>query len=87
VFEGVEGCASCSERGMAAGGARNVVVTREPGGTELGLCLRKLLLASVGKPIQSGAEVLLYAADRAQHVEEVLNQRLAQGNYFVRSLH
>lgn len=83
VFEGVEGCGKTTQLQRTwewlQGGARNVVVTREPGGTELGLCLRKLLLTSVGKPIQSGAEVLLYAADRAQHVEEVLNPRLAQG--------
>ena len=83
VFEGVEGCGKTTQLQRTwewlQGGARNVVVTNEPGGTELGLCLRKLLLTSVGKPIQDGAELLLYAADRAQHVEEVLNPQLAQG--------
>ena len=84
VFEGVEGCGKTTQLQRTwewlQGGARNVVVTREPGGTELGLCLRKLLLTkSEGKPIQDGAELLLYAADRAQHVEEVLNPMLAQG--------
>ena len=83
VFEGVEGCGKTTQLQRTwewlQGGARNVVVTNEPGGTELGLCLRKLLLTSLGKPIQDGAELLLYAADRAQHVEEVLNPQLAQG--------
>lgn len=83
VFEGVEGCGKTTQLQRTwewlQGGARNVVVTNEPGGTELGLCLRKLLLTSVGKPIQDGAELLLYAADRAQHVEEVLNPQLALG--------
>ena len=83
VFEGVEGGGKTTQLQQTwewlQGGGRNVVVTREPGGTELGLCLRKLLLTSVGKPIQYRAELLLYAADRAQHVEEVLNPQLAQG--------
>lgn len=83
VFEGVEGCGKTTQLQRTwewlQAGARNVVVTNEPGGTELGLCLRKLLLTSVGKPIQDGAELLLYAADRAQHVEEVLNPQLALG--------
>ena len=51
----------------------SVIVTREPGGTELGLGVRKLLLGETERqPIQDKAELLLYAADRAQHVEEVL---------------
>ncbi len=57
----------------------SVIVTNEPGGTELGLGLRKLLLAKAEKkPIQDKAELLLYAADRAQHVEEVLKPQLAR---------
>lgn len=57
-----------------------VLVTREPGGTELGLKLRQLLLTEASeKPIQYQSELLLYAADRAQHVEEVLKPNLAKG--------
>ena len=57
----------------------SVIVTNEPGGTELGLGLRKLLLGEAEKkPIQDKAELLLYAADRAQHVEEVLKPQLAR---------
>lgn len=53
-------------------------VTREPGGTQLGKALRQLLLCEKGA-IQDSAELLLYAADRAQHVEEVLKPQLASG--------
>jgi dTMP kinase len=56
-----------------------VVVTREPGGTALGLGLRKLLLEGHASLIQDRAELLMYAADRAQHVEELLKPQLALG--------
>ncbi len=59
-----------------------VKLTREPGGTELGQQIRHLLL-SERLPTQAGiadkAELLLYAADRAQHVEETLVPWLKQG--------
>lgn len=59
---------------------RNVTITREPGGTQLGTKLRSLLLEYNGEaPILSTAELLLYAADRAQHVEEMLKVALASG--------
>jgi dTMP kinase len=81
VFEGVEGSGKttqlqrCSDWLLAEG--KNVVLTREPGGTTIGVGLRKLLLE--GSPIQDRAELLLYAADRAQHVEEFLKPQLAMG--------
>lgn len=59
-----------------------LVLTREPGGTGLGQHLRQLLLHSNLGPaeeIQARAELLLYAADRAQHVETCLKPALAQG--------
>ena len=57
-----------------------ILVTREPGGTELGLELRRLLLGYQGQEaIQNRAELLLYAADRAQHVDGYLRPQLAQG--------
>jgi dTMP kinase len=59
-----------------------LIVTREPGGTELGTSLRKLLLSPEffkTEPIQDRSELLLYAADRAQHVETLLKPHLMQG--------
>lgn len=58
-----------------------VIVTREPGGTKLGKALRGLLLdADVsGESIQERAELLLYAADRAQHIEALIKPHLSRG--------
>jgi dTMP kinase len=56
--------------------------TREPGGTAMGKKIRELLLRSpdpLETPLVSTAELLLYAADRAQHVEEELRPWLAEG--------
>jgi dTMP kinase len=94
VFEGVEGSGKstqlqhCSEwlqkidinSSLAILGHKiPIVVTREPGGTPLGQSLRKLLLQGDSCSIQDRAELLLYAADRAQHVEEFLKPQLDQG--------
>lgn len=85
VFEGVEGSGKTTQlraledwlhTGMKQ--EKPVVVTREPGGTSLGKGLRQLLLEGEA-PIQDRAELLLYAADRAQHVEELLKPELARG--------
>jgi len=53
------------------------ITTREPGGSQLGKKLRALLLSSKTKSLSPRAEVLLYMADRAQHVEEKLLKALA----------
>jgi len=81
VFEGVEGGGKTTQLQQTQAWLQSrlpqVVVTREPGGTALGAALRQLLLAA--ENIQDGAELLLYAADRAQHVEEVLKPQLTAG--------
>lgn len=57
-----------------------IMVTREPGGTQLGLGLRQLLLNQQSEEgIADRAELLMYAADRAQHVESCLRPALANG--------
>lgn len=59
---------------------RELIVTREPGGTVLGQSIRRLLLETSGQEIlQDKTELLLYAADRAQHVEGFLRPHLQQG--------
>ncbi len=87
VFEGVEGCGKTTQiqRSLqwleSTLPSQSVVVTRQPGGTALGLSIRQLLLNySEEKPIQNCAELLLFAADRAQHVEEVLKPHLDNGS-------
>ncbi|GAB4382581.1 MAG: dTMP kinase [Elainellaceae cyanobacterium] len=95
VFEGVEGCgkttqiarlrkwlhSSYASAHLERGEALQVVVTREPGGTVLGQDIRQLLLhSSAGQePMQDRTELLLYAADRAQHVETFLKPQLQKG--------
>ena len=85
VFEGVEGCGKTTQIQQSylwlqsTIPDKKIVVTREPGDTELGLGLRQLLLSLKNqKPIYPTAELLLYAADRAQHVQEVLQPQLAR---------
>ena len=88
VFEGVEGCGKTSQIQLCCQWLQSlgvsVVVTREPGGTELGLDLRRLLLEkSENKPVAEVTELLLYAADRAQHVAQELKPNLGLGKYIL----
>ena len=91
VLEGIDGCGKSTQiealrawlpvSGLMADGAR-LVVTREPGGTALGQALRALLLRPPeGAAPCSLSELMLYAADRAQHVEECLRPALAAGDW------
>ncbi len=85
VLEGVEGSGKTTQlqrlqQWLSPQWPKEVVITREPGGTQLGGELRQILLAHRdGEPIQARAELLLYAADRAQHVEGWIKPQLAAG--------
>lgn len=83
VFEGGEGCGKSTQAGLLAE-SRGAVLTRQPGGTPLGRQVRTLLLGSEtgpddAAPLDDRAEALLMAADRAQHVTEVIEPALAAG--------
>ncbi len=86
VFEGVEGAGKTTQMQRIQSWLQAliptpVVITREPGGTQLGQGLRRLLLDAQGEePIEDRAELLMYAADRAQHVEGFLKPQLQQGS-------
>ncbi|MGP1569612.1 MAG: dTMP kinase [Eubacteriales bacterium] len=56
-----------------------VIVTREPGGTRLGERIRKLVLDAKNDNMSYRTELLLYAAARAQHIEEILKPALSDG--------
>lgn len=58
---------------------REVVVTREPGGCPIADAIRRILLDPSNSHLCPTAELLLYAAARAQHVEEVIRPALARG--------
>ena len=62
---------------------RSVILTREPGGTELGNNLRKILLANETGNISPRAEALMYAADRAHHVFTLIRPALNRGDIVI----
>lgn len=80
-FEGVDGVGKTTQverlRQHAQERGFEVVVTREPGGTPLGAELRRLLLH--GDEVSPRAEALMFAADRAQHVAQVIGPALDRG--------
>jgi dTMP kinase len=82
ALEGIDGSGKTTQaRALAAAlGAR---LTHEPGATELGVALRRLLLAPDAPPISLRAEALLMAADRAEHVATVVAPALASGEWVV----
>lgn len=55
------------------------LVTRQPGGTRIGAKLREILLDPEHQELQARTEALVYAADKAQHVDEVIRPALARG--------
>jgi dTMP kinase len=61
----------------------DIVTTREPGGTKIGTRIRETLLDPDSKNMDPRAEALLYAADRAQHVAEVIKPALDAGKIVV----
>ncbi|TFC05676.1 dTMP kinase [Cryobacterium adonitolivorans] len=61
---------------------RTVVRTREPGGTEVGVAIREIVLHHRGE-VTPRAEALLYAADRAQHIGTLVRPALARGEIVI----
>jgi len=82
TFEGVEGCGKTSQARMLADAlrARGIAVlsTREPGGSPIGGAMRSILL-SEEYAVGPRTELLLYAAERAEHVRRVIRPALARG--------
>jgi dTMP kinase len=80
-LEGIDGSGKSTQAQLLADRLRaqgvDVVLTREPGGTGLGEAIRDLLLH--GDDVAPWAEAALYAASRAQHVDEVIRPALARG--------
>jgi dTMP kinase len=57
------------------------VLTREPGGTSIGDQIRKILLDPANRSLDPAAELLLYAASRAQHLREIIMPALEDGTH------
>lgn len=87
TFEGIEGSGKSTHARLLVEHLRSLgwdpLATREPGGTPLGEPIRRLVLDVASTPIAPLAELLLYCADRAQHVAQVITPGLAAGRLVV----
>lgn len=83
TFEGIEGSGKTTQIRRTADYLREkgktVLTTREPGGTDIGKRLRAILLDPENTDLDHRAELLLYMADRAQHIATVVQPALADG--------
>ena len=81
TFEGGDGVGKTTQAALLeewlTDAGRTVVRTREPGGTEVGLLIRDIVLHHRGE-VAPRAEALLYAADRAHHIETLVRPALAR---------
>ena len=93
VFEGIDGSGKTTQINQLSKWLigtdlipenNKLVITREPGGTKLGKSIRSLLLdTSREKSPDSITELLLYAADRSQHVNEIIRPTLDKGDWVI----
>jgi dTMP kinase len=86
TFEGIDGSGKSTQLRMLAGELRqrsfDVITTCQPGGTPLGRRLREAFLETE-ETVAPMAELLLFAADRAQHVEFLIKPALAEGRVVI----
>jgi dTMP kinase len=87
AFEGGEGTGKSTQARLLAIWLRengyDVLATHEPGATKIGMRLRALLLDTTHTGLSPWAEVMMYAADRAEHVDTVIRPALARGTIVV----
>lgn len=83
TFEGIEGSGKTTQIQMLSNAlderGQEHLLTREPGGTPIGDQIRKVVLHPANSAMSVTCELMLYAAARAQHVEEVIRPALAEG--------
>jgi len=82
ALEGIDGCGKSTQARLLAD-RLGALLTFEPGATALGGSLRTLLLEPGQAPVAERTEALLMAADRAQHVAEVVRPALDRGTWVV----
>jgi dTMP kinase len=83
TFEGIEGSGKTTQlkyiQAYFKSRGQECIVTREPGGTEIGKKIRSILLDPASKNICPVSELFLYMADRAQHVKELVIPAISTG--------
>ena len=82
AFEGLEGCGKSTHVTRLAA-TLNGITTREPGGTAIGASLRAAMLDTSNTMLSPRAEALMMAADRAQHLDELVLPALNAGTHVV----
>lgn len=87
TVEGIEGSGKSTQTRLLVGYLRGmelcVTETREPGGTEIGETIRRIILSPSGEKISPETELLLMLACRADHVERVINPALERGDVVI----
>jgi dTMP kinase len=87
TFEGIEGCGKSTQARLLAkrlaGQRMSVLTTREPGGCPIADAIRQILLDPANTALVPRAELLLYAAARAQHVSEIVGPALERGSIVI----
>jgi dTMP kinase len=87
VFEGGEGSGKSTQCHLLATALKErgipFILTHEPGDTEVGVELRKILLDRNRAPLSAKTEALLFAADRSEHVDNVIRPALARGEVVI----
>ena len=87
TFEGIEGCGKTTQIERLSDTLKRqgilLVTTFEPGGTRIGNDIRRILLDNRNVDLSPLAELILYAADRAQHIEEVVKPALDRGKWVI----
>lgn len=87
TFEGIEGCGKTTQierlaKRLDEHGIQ-YIRTLEPGGTKIGKKIREMLLDSNNKDLHPLTELILYEADRAQHVEEIIRPALVENKWVI----
>lgn len=83
TLEGIEGSGKTTQMetiiAFIQARGRDCVTTREPGGSPIGEQIRRILLDPANGALDPGAELMLYVADRIQHLRQVIHPQLAAG--------
>lgn len=86
TFEGPDGCGKTSIMNLLKDyykENKNIIFTREPGGTIISEKIREIILSNDSKEMSDKTEALLYAASRAQHIDQLIRPNLENGKVVI----